>query len=464
MIIDNHDLEHKIASEETNFFYKDKKDVARLDFLKLATILKNRFSIIIPSNTNEIMIYDKKEGIYVEGKHDVEEEIINLLDNTATAKNTNEVIHFIKGLARKKETDLKKDKFVITLNNGNYNIKTQVFEAHSKEVYTTSKLPINYKPTADCPLIKKFITEIVNEEDVNLLQEMVGYCLYKDLPFQKAFMLIGEGANGKSVLINVLKEFLGEGNHTSIPLQSLAEDRFMAKELFNKMANLYPDLDKKGINSTGRFKALTGGDSLTIDRKFKSPMSFKNYCKLIFSANHIPRSSDLTYAYFRRWIIIDFPNTFNGKKKDIELLEKLITEEELSGLFNYAVLGLERILEVKGFTQTKGTEEIKKQYLRLSCSSDAFATECLEFSATEFTSFEKLEEVYINWCDKHVLPTEELRVLNKSVKKSIPQSRKTQKRKEHGGRGWQSVKIISSVDYENEVFVEEEYVDAQSNL
>ena len=64
--------------------------------------------------------------------------------------------------------------------------------------------------------------------------------------------------------------------------------------------------------------------------KFKNYFNYVNYAKLIFSCNKLPEAKDDTSAFFRRWILINFPYTFEGVNCDKKILEKLTTEKELS--------------------------------------------------------------------------------------------------------------------------------------
>src|SRR5690606_18531789 len=89
--------------------------------------------------------------------------------------------------------------------------------------------------------------------------------------------------------------------------------------------------------NTGIFKMLVAGDSLTVQKKHQHPFEFNNYAKLIFRANKVPETEDETDAYYRRWIILPFPRYIDPLKADRQLIEKLTTDEELSGLLNLVI-------------------------------------------------------------------------------------------------------------------------------
>ena len=164
-------------------------------------------------------------------------------------------------------------------------------------------------------------------------------------------MLTGSGANGKSTLLNLLNAFLGADNISKVPLQELDENRFKRAELFGELANVFVDLDSRALQSLTYFKTITSGDDIDAERKFRNPFFFKPFAKLIFSANEIPKSNDKTFAYYRRWILILFPNKFVGKADNKHLIDELTTPKELSGLLNRALRGLDRLLRNKEFSE-----------------------------------------------------------------------------------------------------------------
>ena len=123
-------------------------------------------------------------------------------------------------------------------------------------------------------------------------------------------MFSGSGRNGKGKTVELMKRFIGAQNCANITLQSLEKDNFSMGELFNKMANLGADISSSALKETGKFKNLTGHDLVSAQRKFLTQVHFVNYAKMIFCANELPQTSDITIAFFNRWIIIDFPYTF----------------------------------------------------------------------------------------------------------------------------------------------------------
>jgi len=122
-------------------------------------------------------------------------------------------------------------------------------------------------------------------------------------------------------------------------------DRFAKADLYGKMANIGGDLPAKDLSDTAAFRNLTGGDDNRAQEKYRNAFNFRNKAKMFFSANVLPRSPDDTYAYYSRWILLEFLNIFDPRSGtgDPDLDSKLQTPEELSGLLNIALAGLDRL-------------------------------------------------------------------------------------------------------------------------
>jgi len=307
---------------------------------------------------------------------------------------------------------------LIPLANGVLDLDTMELKPHSPAYMFFNKLPVKYDPEAKCPNIDKFHREIVgSEEDVRLLEEVIGFCLYRDYFIAKALMLVGGGANAKSTWLNLVKTFLGFENVSSRGLQELEENRFAKADLHHKLANIYADLPDKALYRTGTFKMLTGRDPLTAERKFQNSFQFVNYAKLLFSANKVPEVYEDTDAFFRRWIIIVFPHQFIGDDADPNILEKLTTEEELSGLLNKALEALRRLLKNGRFSHSKSTEEIREDYIRKSSPIAAFIMDCLEIDSDAFIIKKDLYSLFAEYCRIRKIPS----VTRDTFFKNLPQ-------------------------------------------
>lgn len=297
-----------------------------------------------------LYIFNWEKGIYeARGKVFVKQQMAKQLGEENRQRYLNDVTHHIEGSTYfdREHNPLGK----IAVENGYLDVVTRELTPYTPELFIETRLPLKYDKEAQCPRIKKFIIEVVGKRQEPLVQEAIGYCLYKALPYHKAIMLIGVGANGKSTLLNLIENFLGADNVSHTTLQALCNNRFATAELYGKLANICDDLPSTALKRTSMFKMLTGGYKVEGQKKFKNPFDFKNHAKLIFSANQIPESLDDTIAFFRRWILIACNNLFIGENCNPHILKEISTPEEMSGLLNYALDGLQRLLEQGTFSR-----------------------------------------------------------------------------------------------------------------
>jgi len=316
--------------------------------------------------------------------------------------------------------ELNKDKHLIFLRNGIFDLKKIELKPFDPDIMSISSLPVKYDPDADCPKIKQFLSDVLSESDIPIIQELFGYCLWREYHIQKAFMFIGDGSNGKSTVLSLLCEFLGRENITNISLQDLIYKRFAVASLYGKLANIYADIPFNALHQTGVFKMLTGGDPISAEQKFKDYFNFVNYAKLIFSANRLPEAVDTSSAFFRRWILINFPNKFEGDNADKNILKKLTTEEELSGLFNWAVAGLRRLLEQGNFSYSESTDSIQEKYERMSNSFLGFVKDCVVMDPENYVPKEEFYRRYVEYCKKMDLPSKSMGVVSKAIFRYLP--------------------------------------------
>ena len=288
---------------------------------------------------------------------------------------------------------------LVCVENGILDILTGELRPHDPDTIFLAKVPVRYDPQARCPRILKFLEEVCPDpQDALVLLEFGGYCLYRRYDFQQALMLVGEGETGKSTWLGVLRELLGRENVSGLSLQRLTRSRFAPAELFGRLANIFPDLPSEGVEDTGMFKALTGGDYITAERKFRHPFSFVNQAKLLFSANQIPPTKDLSDAYFRRWVIISFNQVIPPERRDPRLLEKLTEPEELSGLLNLLLGAFRRALRRGCLGYARSTEEVRQEYLRRSDPEAFFVQSCLATDSGWGVSKAVLYKMFQEFC------------------------------------------------------------------
>lgn len=302
---------------------------------------------------------------------------------------------------RKAVREINCNPFIVNVRNGLYNVLDGSFKPHTPDYYSTVQINATYDPTAKCPQFLEFLKGILPSEELALIQEIFGYLLIPVNKAQKSFVFVGAPNAGKSTLLSIAQEILlGSENVSNIPWQSLG-DRFNKAELFGKLANIFADLPSKAIDDGGVFKALTGEDYITAERKNKDPFSFRPYARLLFSCNEIPKNySDRSDGFYRRLIIIRFDRSVPSNKRDPNLREKLSVERD--GILMWALEGLKRLMENSYlFTETERTKDEIIRYKVESNSALMFLEECCEIDEKAECIREELFQQYRDYCNKN---------------------------------------------------------------
>lgn len=230
---------------------------------------------------------------------------------------------------------------------------------HHPEFMSTVRLPIDWEPTATCPLFDAFLESAVPEDDRARAWQVLGYLLMSGNPLQRMFMLTGTGGNGKGVYLNVLRALLGDENTAAEPLHDLSENRFSTAELHGKLANICGDIDATFIQNTGRIKELCGDDRMKGERKNERQFYFKFWGKAIFSANAVPGSSDSSKGWTRRWEVVSFP--YAPTKPDPSLSARIVAKE-LPGIAVKAVFALRELMEAGEFSRGESADNAHAEF------------------------------------------------------------------------------------------------------
>jgi putative DNA primase/helicase len=274
---------------------------------------------------------------------------------------------------------------------------------HSPEIASIIQLPVAWDPDARCPTIAAFLNRVLPtdepERHFDLLMDWAGYCLIPSGRYKKALLLDGPGDTGKSTVLALFEHLLGHRSVSNATLQSIADDRFAAADLYGKLANISADLDAKAIRSTGVFKILTGGqDSLRVERKYRDAFSFKPFVKLMFSANEAPGTSDQSDAFYARWLILPMNRQIPRAEQRRDLIDRMTTDAELSGLLRLAVLHLKLLTRRQGFDEPKGMQHAAAEYRRRTDTVVGFVDELCVFDPQVRQATTPLYVEYCDWC------------------------------------------------------------------
>lgn len=389
-------------------FFKPKKEQSKITgsdtYFKGKAFIPKRLADAIMKENRFIyttgQLYRYADGVYLpDGRRFAEVEAQKRLGEGSRQNRTAEAIYYIQVASCAENSELNKGLGVINLRNGLLDWRGGRLISHDPDYISSIRIPVEYDPQARCQIVDYFLATTLPPDCIQLAEEIFGYCLIPDTRFEKAFMLAGSGANGKSTFLTLLEAFIGSHNVSKIPLQELSENRFKRADVFGKLVNLFADLDAKSVESSSYFKAVVSGDMIDAERKHQDPFYFRPFSRLVYSANEIPRSKDRSFAYYRRWCIIPFSKQFIGADADRSLAAKLTQPGELSGLLNRALRGLKRIFENESFTESETVKNALEDYRRQNDTVVAFASERCEFVPEGEIGRKELYAAYVNYCE-----------------------------------------------------------------
>jgi len=371
---------------------------------RLADEIRRDFTFKSIKDTEELYVY--RDGVFAPlGGCLVKEQVAYRLLELTTRNRTAETLHYVVVNSYASREDFDRDPYILNLENGLLDIRSMEISPHTPDYPSVIRVPVIYNPSADCRRIVQFWQEVVGVETVPLMEELFGFCLDPKYSIHRAFLFVGDGANGKSTLVELLRCFLGKDNCATVPLQAFDGNRFASSQLWGKLANLYADLPTSSIKHTGRFKMLTGGDTVSGEEKYRSAFSFTNRAKLVFSTNRPPKiENEDSFAFWRRWIMINFPNVFVQVKADKNLLSKLCQPTELSGLLNIALAALKRLWSVGEFTYSASVEDVNEQYLKASDPIYAFLQDRCVMAPDKWVSKDSLYDAFKQYCVASKVP------------------------------------------------------------
>lgn len=272
------------------------------------------------------------------------------------------------------------------------------FEATPK-YFVTNPIPWkchndNYMET---PTIERIFEEWVGKEHVKILYEIIAYCLLPSYPIHRLFCFIGEGMNGKSCFLRLLKKFIGAKNVTSTELDTLLTSRFEITRLHKKLVCIMGETNFSELSKTSIIKKLTGQDMIGYEYKNKDPFEDINYAKILIATNNLPTTTDKTLGFYRRWTIIDFPNRFSEEK---DILND-IPEEEFESLALKCQFLLKDILEKRKFTNEGSIEERAEKYESKSNFLEKFLNEFTKEDLNEYITKSNFYKQFTAWCKEN---------------------------------------------------------------
>lgn len=354
-------------------------------------------------DTNKL-IYNEKYAMVYNGTHyvnvsdnELKKQVIELCQEKLKPSHIDMAFKLVKSKGHKYLTDIPSG--VINLANGVLNVNDESFVKHDPSFGFNYVMDINYDPSLKCDKWQTFLFEVLSGdmELMKVMQEMFGYVLLGGNPFlHKAFVLLGEGRNGKSTVLDILRALIGKVNYSAVPISQLHKP-FSAIQLRHKLANIVGELSTSVIDSES-FKTAVGGEQLVMSHKGKDEFAENVNCRFIFASNRLPNFGDTTTGTYEKLCIIPFNYYIPAEKRDVKIVSKLLAE--LPGVLNWAVDGSKRIINQGCLTSS---EAVKKEVDKWRYSMDPvhrFFVERIRFTENnnDGVAYDLIYKEYLSFC------------------------------------------------------------------
>lgn len=284
--------------------------------------------------------------------------------------------------------------------NGDLDLATLSFSNHSPNNLMTIGNDVYFDENAKAPIFKATLKRVLPDPiEREFILEFFGYVLGTSMKANKFLIAVGDGATGKSTVLNPLMDLVGVRNVTSVPLNKLS-GRFGLESLVNKRLNMVTESDTFSSVDVSSLKNMTAGEVVNVDRKNKAEITTRIIAKHIFVVNNTPTFTDKTNGLARRVIVLPFTQRIETAKQDKDLSIKL--HAEASGILNLALEGLKRLRKNGyNFSESEAMKATKKRLLSNQTPIDEFTSTQLEVADGYRQDANELREKITQWFGKH---------------------------------------------------------------
>lgn len=419
-VVNKYMLYEPLTDRELDVITRDEAFSEEL-FFDGKNFLHHRFGDYMLANCNILLIDNQPqiytdEGVYSNDQSEFEKQMLMKIPSMRD-QNRKEVYKYI-ALKVRRRGEYTNPRY-IGLKDAILDIQTMEELPYSPKWVITNKINHSYNPTAYSKVVDDTLNKVTcNDPQIRaLLEEMIGYSIYRGNTMQSCFILTGEGSNGKSTILNVIKKLIGKHNYTSLDLREL-EENFKPAELYNKLANIGDDISSKYLENSSVFKKVVTGESFMVAKKYGQPFELESYATQIFCANELPQVNDKSDGFSRRIVILPFNARFSKTDVDYDpfIEDKLLSDESLEYVLKLAIDGLKRVLFNRSFTKTDVGEKEKQEYM-------IYNDNTLEWLDSEPKVInEEVSDVYLAytvWCARNgTHPVKKLN-LSKTLKKQL---------------------------------------------
>lgn len=427
-------------------------------------------------SVNQFYLYE--DGYYVEKKNHAFKELVwNFLrthhpELNITISLVVDIVEQVKLGAFRKMDEINTP--YISFTNKIYNMDTFQMEDFSRDKIALHRLKFaSTEMNMEIPQWKQFLAStLVNEnmqtddELLILIQEMFGFYLLNNLKAHKVFFLVGSGANGKSVMLNILEAMIGQDFISAMSIQTLTTNQFATATLVGKKVNICNEEESKYLRSD-RFKALISGDLIDACRKYEMNIAFRPTTKYIFASNQLPTFDGINQGVKRRMVIIPFHRIFQDEEQDRELTAKLL--KELPGITKWSIEGARKIVERNySFSKTIATGNTELEFENATSSAILFMRENYKVDKGKnkeyFLPMQEIYKQYVLWCQTNGRRQMASSTFSRDIAYAIGGNSELGWYNQHATRGRYLIKINEGIDPEIEHKLESENNDIMNLL
>lgn len=295
------------------------------------------------------------------------------------------------------------DQWLINVNNGTIDLRTGKLREHKRQDMITRICPVDYDENAKAPVFENFLKQIFsdNTELIKFIQRAMGYSLTGSTREQSLFVCYGTGANGKSTLIGVMQEIMGEyarnTNFSTFAVRNDTNTNDIARLVGTRFVTAMEVGEDKRLNEA-LVKQLTGGDKISARFLHKEFFDFVPTFKIWMGVNHKPKIKETDNGIWRRIKLVPFEVTIPPKDRDPELLNKL--RAEMPGILAWAVKGCLEWLK-NGLNPPEEIHEATNAYRGEMDTMQVFLEDCIAAKSGGTVKTGELYQVYVLWCEKN---------------------------------------------------------------
>ena len=390
-----HDVMKVLDENDKNINQKNNES----KLAEYAESLLSKTKFLTMKDTKEILYYN--DGVYsLGGEIIISEECEKIISECSKYK-VNEVIGIIQRRTFVDRMNINSNFDKIILENGILDLNSFVLSEHDSSFLSTVKLPVKYDSAARCPKFIKFLQDCLkNPKDiVTIIEEISNILTANKRNFEVSAMWIGDGANGKSTLLKIIRGIFGRENCSNVSIHAMQNERFSISQLNGKLVNIHSDISSKELDNLGIFKQLVSADPIPVEKKNKDPFDMINFAKMFFSANEMPDIKDNSDGTFRRIIVTKWENQFVPEVNRIEDYDKIILNEEKDGIFNLILQNYKTVLRNNDFRYRQSIAKVRETIKLESDKLLEFIETSLIKEPETFMTKNEMYHEYTKYCE-----------------------------------------------------------------